>query len=342
MADEDQIVVAAAIPKFDMPQYRSKMTATKVDLVVKELGIPLDLHPRIHPEDMTMDQLPEDAIVITMSEYIRFPFTTSMVILTGDVIPAKENIFQNTTPPLPENQNIPVKTDDQRAMEVANEKVLVAKEKKKVQTTRVATKKKTKETRVVGKGRSKPKPNRRKTQAIRKGQTKSSRGTTSRTPIRIAAPFGNSKHSDSDSEGDQADELLHRPRQRNECDDESVYNYIDVDKEKERTGGMGPFMNPAEEACRVDTLMWCREIMVHLATSAAKEDNNALPTPIALERAWFNLDRRVLTKIAKGYRHSVANLMKVIPDPALIDTTSVPSNSAALADHVDPSAQKVT
>ncbi|GKE90101.1 hypothetical protein Tco_1567576 [Tanacetum coccineum] len=50
----------------------------------------------------------------------------------------------------------------------------------------------------------------------------------------------------------------------------------------------------------------------------------------------------ILTKIAKGYRHSVADLMKVIPDLAPIDTTSVPSNSAALADLVDPLAQKVT
>nr|GFB91218.1 hypothetical protein [Tanacetum cinerariifolium] len=171
ITDEDQTVVAAVIPMFDMPQYRYKISATKVDSAVKELGIPLDLHSRIHPKDMTMDQLPEDAIglyhqflgikrnhdfdvndplldddhiildvrtlaeiiidlrsvystllftaglaivwkfpgfchifkdtrgnVITMYEYLHFPFTANVVISTGDAIYAKEYIVQNTSP----------------------------------------------------------------------------------------------------------------------------------------------------------------------------------------------------------------------------------------------------
>nr|GEU68876.1 hypothetical protein [Tanacetum cinerariifolium] len=42
---------------------------------------------------------------------------------------------------------------------------------------------------------------------------------------------------------------------------------------------------------RVDSPMWCRELMVHLAHLTAQEESNALTNPIALERAWFNLAR---------------------------------------------------
>ncbi|GJZ20087.1 reverse transcriptase domain-containing protein [Tanacetum coccineum] len=38
--------------------------------------------------------------------------------------------------------------------------------------------------------------------------------------------------------------------------------------------------------CRVDTPMWCRELMVHLAPPAAQEEANALNNATALERAW--------------------------------------------------------
>nr|GFC91275.1 hypothetical protein [Tanacetum cinerariifolium] len=41
----------------------------------------------------------------------------------------------------------------------------------------------------------------------------------------------------------------------------------------------------------VDSPMWCRELMVHLAPLTAQEESNALTNPIALERAWFNLAR---------------------------------------------------
>ncbi|GJS56719.1 RNA-directed DNA polymerase, eukaryota, reverse transcriptase zinc-binding domain protein [Tanacetum coccineum] len=44
---------------------------------------------------------------ITMSEYLRFPFTTNVVVQKCTVMPAKENIVQHTTPLLLENQDIP-------------------------------------------------------------------------------------------------------------------------------------------------------------------------------------------------------------------------------------------
>nr|GEW21901.1 hypothetical protein [Tanacetum cinerariifolium] len=43
--------------------------------------------------------------------------------------------------------------------------------------------------------------------------------------------------------------------------------------------------------CRVDTPVWCRELMIHLAPLAAQEETNALTNDVALQRAWFNLAR---------------------------------------------------
>ncbi|GJW99390.1 hypothetical protein Tco_0183304 [Tanacetum coccineum] len=48
--------------------------------------------------------------------------------------------------------------------------------------------------------------------------------------------------------------------------------------------------------CRLNTPMWCRELMVHLAPLAAQEDSNALNNATTLERAWFALRRGALAQ----------------------------------------------
>nr|GEV47150.1 hypothetical protein [Tanacetum cinerariifolium] len=77
------------------------------------------------------------------------------------------------------------------------------------------------------------------------------------------------------------------------------------------------FLNGRLSKCRVDTLEKCHEMMIHLATSVVQEDHNALPSRIALERAWFTLGR-------------VAELMKVLPDPTPAEP-SAPTGSSAPA-----------
>nr|GEV14831.1 hypothetical protein [Tanacetum cinerariifolium] len=102
----------------------------------------LAITPKDPPEGMTMDQLSEDVIVITMSEYLRFPFTANVSIRKRAAIPAKEKIVQHTIPSLLVDQNIPDKTKSQQRVEVDDAKVLAAKEKKKVQAAKAAAKKK--------------------------------------------------------------------------------------------------------------------------------------------------------------------------------------------------------
>nr|GEZ67186.1 hypothetical protein [Tanacetum cinerariifolium] len=50
------------------------------------------------------------------------------------------------------------------------------------------------------------------------------------------------------------------------------------------------------QRCRLDTHMWCQELMVHLAPPATQEESNALNNATALERAWFSLAREALAK----------------------------------------------
>nr|GEX79394.1 hypothetical protein [Tanacetum cinerariifolium] len=173
MSGEDQVVDAAALPKFDMPLYESEMTAKDVKLMAIRHGIPLDLHPVALTKGWTMDQLLDDIIglyeqyfessgirvlfpsvnlfrvfykvskkghwfsfekrvgkgdggqvfretfsglkerkkrliltftspfaVVTMSEYIRFPFLFEATILKGTALTSQDRVEQHTTCPL--------------------------------------------------------------------------------------------------------------------------------------------------------------------------------------------------------------------------------------------------
>ncbi|GKC53619.1 hypothetical protein Tco_1076364, partial [Tanacetum coccineum] len=115
-------------------------------------------------------------------------------------------------------------------------------------------------------GSSKPKTKRRKTSAIRKGQTASSGGSTSPTPIWTAPSVDNTLVIHSKDEEEDAGENLRRSHpwssphnvleNLDEADhvsphrsvDESIHNYIDVDadanrEDKEDTPQRGSFVN---------------------------------------------------------------------------------------------------
>ncbi|GKB12631.1 hypothetical protein Tco_0846554 [Tanacetum coccineum] len=49
--------------------------------------------------------------IVTMSEYLRFPFLSGASFVKGAVIPANHLVGQNTTPPLSVDQPIPDNTD---------------------------------------------------------------------------------------------------------------------------------------------------------------------------------------------------------------------------------------
>ncbi|GKE82659.1 hypothetical protein Tco_1552659 [Tanacetum coccineum] len=82
MSEEDQTADVAALPKFDMPSYESKMTAKDVKSLALRHGIPLDLHPVALTKEWTMDKLPDDMIGL-YEQYFEF---SGIKILTERVI----------------------------------------------------------------------------------------------------------------------------------------------------------------------------------------------------------------------------------------------------------------
>nr|GEW86934.1 hypothetical protein [Tanacetum cinerariifolium] len=58
----DPALKAVTLPKFDMCLYKSSLTETHVKWLIKCYEILEELHPRIVPEGVTMEELPNDAI----------------------------------------------------------------------------------------------------------------------------------------------------------------------------------------------------------------------------------------------------------------------------------------
>ncbi|GJZ53095.1 hypothetical protein Tco_0607980 [Tanacetum coccineum] len=392
MAEEDQPAAAVITPKFDMPYHQSKLSSTEVKSITKEYGVPLNLHPRVPPEGVTMDKLSEDVIRLYEQFFefsiIRVPFSTLLLGIikhfcvhislsvplglnqttmfelychslgitptvnlfrifyklskqghwfsfekrvgkgAGDrrVIPDAMALRHHDScvfDPMPDDnyslldvralvENV-VDLRPVPLVEVVYDKVLATKEKKKIQAARATARKKENKKRTDGEeGSSKPKTKRRKTSAIRKGQTASSGGTTSPTPIWTAPSVDNTLVIHSEDEEEDAGENLRRshpwssPHNVLENLDEAdhVSPHSNAAAPYDPTGGAllsghreilrgEPFGAGAIyvpewailQRCRVDSPMWCWEMMVHLAPPVAQEETNALTTPIDLERA---------------------------------------------------------
>nr|GEV49880.1 hypothetical protein [Tanacetum cinerariifolium] len=75
--------------------------------------------------------------VVTMSEYLRFPFLSGASISKGPTLTSQDRVSQHTICPLSKGQNIPEKTNHQRRVEVEDPKIVATRERK----ARAATKK---------------------------------------------------------------------------------------------------------------------------------------------------------------------------------------------------------
>nr|GEU87092.1 hypothetical protein [Tanacetum cinerariifolium] len=71
MSEEDQSVDVAALPKFDMPSYKSSMSAKDVKSLAIRHGILLDLHHVAFTKGLTMDKLLDDMIGL-YEQYFEF------------------------------------------------------------------------------------------------------------------------------------------------------------------------------------------------------------------------------------------------------------------------------
>ena len=72
--------------KMDMHKKFSKIRSSEVDAMVQAFGIPIDLHPRVPPRDMTMDRLPQDAIGLCVQYFFEGGLNVPFSIFLLEVI----------------------------------------------------------------------------------------------------------------------------------------------------------------------------------------------------------------------------------------------------------------
>nr|GEX74028.1 hypothetical protein [Tanacetum cinerariifolium] len=223
----------------------------------------------------------------SMSEYLCFPFFSDVTIVKGAAVINKKPIVQHTTPTLPVGQAISDKTYHQLEVEVEDPKALVAKEKKKAQAARVATRK-------------------RENQKKSKGDA-------------MTVQSGSNEENDGGQNAlvDKHNSAHLSPR---ESANESVHNYVNVDGDKswESTPWIEPFVNQLGKPLNAD-----REEMFLFESNAS--DLRANDRPSMLERGnyipWESRFKRFLdNKLEDGEQmwnsiHNGPYKRPMIPNP---------------------------
>ena len=72
--------------KMDMHRKFSKTRPAELDAMVQAFGIPIDLHLRDPPQDMTMDRLPQDAIGLYVQYFFEGGLNVPFSLFLLDVI----------------------------------------------------------------------------------------------------------------------------------------------------------------------------------------------------------------------------------------------------------------
>ncbi|GJS83995.1 hypothetical protein Tco_0750536 [Tanacetum coccineum] len=273
--------------------------------------------------------------VVTMSEYLRFPFLDGATIEQGDAL--RDAITSHTTGPLPVNQSLPEKTARLKEVEIPDPKIVAIRERK----ARAAAKKRAERKRAAGgEGGSKGKPKRRKVSAVRAEEEDSTEEASSASPLRTVAPNPSLLLKDVDDAGtaeSREDEHVSIPHHDSA---NTTHNHtVDHDESFGESRGHGETVetHPADEtrlsyiwpeSCprpcsrgdhadgaessrpgsvyvpewtihrrsRVDTPEECRELLTHLAPPAVREEMNAYDNNTAMERAWFSIARGAMAQ----------------------------------------------
>ncbi|GJZ80233.1 hypothetical protein Tco_0645227 [Tanacetum coccineum] len=231
--------------------------------------------------------------VVTMSEFLRFPFLSDASISKGPPLTSQDRIEQHTTRPLPFDQPIPEKTYHQKGSRHGND----------------------------GEEGSRPKTKRRKIVA-RQDSPDASEATSSPRPIQTfdstkanpssaVAATAKSHHVDEGTETLQLRASGGQSRRALVDAATEVVQSSPGHQSAHHSPSATQMASPQRPVRRgnVDEgesdPMWCRELMVHLAPPAVHEESNALDNATALERAWFSLAQGALaqTNILERFEH---------------------------------------
>nr|GEY10909.1 hypothetical protein [Tanacetum cinerariifolium] len=234
--------------------------------------------------------------VVTMSEYLCFPFLSGASISKGPALTSQDRIPQHTTCPLPEGQDILEKTDHQRRVEVEDPKIVATKERK----ARVAAKKRERKKQGGDGGEgSRPKTKRWKTTGRRDGLV-ASKATSSPEPLRTLNPHQPSGALAATAESRENCSPPASPRDSANCSSERALTLVNTEVIQPspacqranqgpttdrvvtplRTATQGANTEEGESSregalyvpgwsilhrCHMDNPMWCRELMFSLA-----------------------------------------------------------------------------
>ncbi|GJU69263.1 hypothetical protein Tco_1255522 [Tanacetum coccineum] len=244
--------------------------------------------------------------VVTMSEYLRFPFLDGATIEQGDALSARDAITSHTTGPLPVNQSLPEKTARLKEVEIPDPKIVAIRERK----ARAAAKKRAERKRAAGgEGGSKGKPKRRKVSAVRAEEEDSTEEASSASPLRTVAPnpsfllkdvddagtaesretniFGESRGHGETVETHPADEtrLTESPVPARNPEKTAVQDLVPV----VRSNLAGDHADGAESS-RPGSV-YVPEWTIH-----RREEMNAYDNSTAMERAWFSIARGAMAQ----------------------------------------------
>ncbi|GJV00145.1 hypothetical protein Tco_1329415 [Tanacetum coccineum] len=270
--------------------------------------------------------------VVTMSEYLRFPFMSGASISKGPSLTSQDQIPQHTTRPLLLDQTLPVKTDHQKRVEVEDPKIVATRERKARATARKKEKRRQGGDGGGG-GGSCPTTKRRKT-AARKDGPAASEATSSPEPLRTINP--------TDPSGAVAETAESREDRSPHISphgsaNHSIHHYSDTYRDNKETNTLrlgtsgdqsgraatnvntkvvqhspthqsayhSPMATQPASPPRSIQREMLRKLMVHLAPPATQGESNALNNATALERAWFSLARGALaqTDILERFEH---------------------------------------
>nr|GEX29397.1 hypothetical protein [Tanacetum cinerariifolium] len=235
--------------------------------------------------------------VVTMSEYLRFPFLSDASISKGPALTSQDRVSQHTTCPLLEGQNIPEKTDHQRRVEVEDPKIVATRDRK----AKVVAKKMERKKQGGNDGEgSQPKTKQRKTTGRKDGPV-ASEATSSPEPIRTLNPHQPSGALAATAESRENSSPHASPR---DSANRSVHNYSN-DHRDEETDDLN-LGSSDEKSRRALTLVNTEELKAALAQ---KDFAFVYAERINAERA-----QEKERLISRGFHHSVSDLLKVYPD----------------------------
>ncbi|GKB07456.1 hypothetical protein Tco_0835740 [Tanacetum coccineum] len=212
--------------------------------------------------------------------------------------------------------------------EVSDPRIVAIRERK----ARAAAKKRAEKKRATdGEGGSKGKAKRRKVSAVRVDEEDSTKAASSASPLQAVRPNPTVSREDVDAtKTAESRENEHVSIPRHDSANTSIHNYAeDHDEnfeseghglamtevvenrhadETELTGTPTPFPNPEKAVVqdlvpltilrrsRVDTPEECRELLMHLAPPAIREEMNAYHNNTAMDRAWFSIARGAIAQ----------------------------------------------